>query len=317
MKGIINIWKNADVVQKIILVVGLGLMGGIVGIYIPQITNAQKGKDVEPVDTTQSISTTDFDVTGQLQDKNVNVRKNTLEAIRERQKLIRQKEQEKSKYGFDDSYFKSEFNIDSTKTDEQQVVDQSEPIAVNKTSKKTSKVVYVEKQQSTIEKTKPVLTRQKRLAQSTIGDAASSKVFFNAVVHGDHYIGDGELITLRTTEIIDYNGFKLPRNTYIRGIVDNNNNRIEIDISSIGKDDMVSDVDVTIYDKTDRQIGIPVRLTTSQEAKQDVAGDLVDEVSKDIGVPGIRSLSRSGKKAIKDNRVNILNGHKVLIGFNK
>jgi len=312
----INWWKSIDTVQKIIFLAGGLLTVGIVAVYIPKVTG-NAGPDIMEEKDSTAVSTTDFDINQKVDESKINYRKNTLDAIRERQDLLRKKEEKNEKYGFDDSYFKSEFNIDSTETVEASITDPKPQEEPKQTYVAKREVVYVEAPvEEPVEQAKPVLSRQKRLGSSDANTSSiNNKVFFNAVVHGDHTVRDRELITLRLTEPLEYNGISMPKNSYVRGTVNYNRNRLDIDIRSIGQMDLVNEVKVKVYDKTDRNEGIPVNQLGSQELKQDVSSEVVQDVARDINLPGARSLTRSSKRAIQDERVNILNGHKVLIGF--
>lgn len=316
MKGITNFWKNADTVQKAILIIGLTLSLGIVIVYIPKLQGSEKVVET-PASDSLAVATTDFDVGLEIQEENLNFRKNTLDEIRKRQDLVREKDKTKERYGFGTEYFKSEFNIDTTEN--QEVV---ETIPKPEVQEDRPKVIYVQTKAPTPvveEPKKPVLRRNKRLGstEESSDDISVGKQYFNAVVHGDHYVGSRELIIMRTTESIEYEGLRLPPNSYIRGIINYSANRVSIEITSIGKEDFVTDISVSVYDKTDRQEGIPIRQLGSQEVKQNVASDLVEEVARDVNVPGIRSLRRGSRRAIQEQKVNILNGHKVLIGFTR
>jgi len=130
-----------------------------------------------------------------------------------------------------------------------------------------------------------------------------------ANIHTNQTVKNNERVKFITTKEFEYNNQIFPINTIVYGIAEIRPNRLIIRIEKINQTDM----ELEVFDSEDSQKGLYV-LTPNLNAamKKEIAKEGIDD--QDLSrVPFSRSLRNLFQKSIREEKINLLNGYKVLI----
>lgn len=140
-----------------------------------------------------------------------------------------------------------------------------------------------------------------------------SDEYFKAIVHEDQQVRKGNTVKLRLLEDGYVNGVRLEKNMFLYGIVSISQNRVMIDVQSVLIDSEVKEISLTAYEK-DGLRGIYIPGAVEKEIKDDVLNNVVSDAASRVNIPLIGSAARrSASKKIRDQVVDIPNGHEVIL----
>jgi len=138
-------------------------------------------------------------------------------------------------------------------------------------------------------------------------DIEDIEVYAN--IHTNQVVKNNQRVKFITTKEFEYNNQVFPINTIVYGIAEVRPNRLIIRIDKINQTDMKLEV----FDSEDSQKGLYVLTPNlNAEMKKEIQKEGIDDpdLSK---VPFSRSLRNLFQKSIREEKINLLNGYKVLI----
>lgn len=166
----------------------------------------------------------------------------------------------------------------------------------------------------------PVATAPQRRSSfygSSSGGAApaansnnKSQDFINAVVHGDYTVKTGQTIKIRLVEDGIIDGFTIPKNTIVSGVININNERVIVVISSVKVGSEIKYFRIALYD-TDGVEGIYIPGGVNQQIAQGATQNGVS-ISTRIPVVG-GTVSTGTSQKVQDPTVTIPTGYKVYL----
>ncbi len=140
-----------------------------------------------------------------------------------------------------------------------------------------------------------------------------------AVVHGEQKIETANtIVKFRIIKDGYLNGYLIPKNTYIYGVVSGSNaNRINISISTIQVGGVILQKNLSVYNYGDDIMGIPTSGGDIKDGANQVADESVDQSTNQVG-SGLTSMAISATKSIFRKRrdkisATLYNAHKVFI----
>lgn len=153
-----------------------------------------------------------------------------------------------------------------------------------------------------------------------------SKNTFSACIHNDQTIVDGQSVRLRLTEQLQAGTILIPTNAIISGTARIQGERLGITVNSLEYDGLILPVDLTVYD-TDGQRGIYIPNTGTVNAAKEIianmetsAGTSISLTSNasqqlvaDLGRSAIQGTSQYMAKKLREVKVNLKAGYKVLL----
>jgi len=130
-----------------------------------------------------------------------------------------------------------------------------------------------------------------------------------ANIHTNQTVKNNERVKFITTKEFEYNNQIFPINTIVYGIAEVRPNRLIIRIDKINQTDM----ELEVFDSEDSQKGLYVLTPNlNAEMKKEIAKEGIDD--QDLSrVPFSRSLRNLFQKSIREEKISLLNGYKVLI----
>lgn len=128
------------------------------------------------------------------------------------------------------------------------------------------------------------------------GVAKSKSDNIRAVVHGEHKnLHSGATVKMRLLDNIKLGEWRVPKNTFVYGVLSFSKGRAQITIENINLEDNIIPFKGTIYDK-DGFEGIYVPDNVVDDAKRKAGGDAIS--SLDVNVSSASSLINSGVNAV-------------------
>ena len=147
-----------------------------------------------------------------------------------------------------------------------------------------------------------------------------------AVVAGNQSVTDGESVKLRTTEPMWVGSRLIPRNTVIVGSARVQDERLEIEISSIECDGFIYDVELQVYD-SDGQEGINIPNSMESDALHEIGANMGStmgssinistntgaQIASDVGRGLINGVSQYLTKKMRTVKVHLKAGYRVIL----
>lgn len=147
-----------------------------------------------------------------------------------------------------------------------------------------------------------------------------------AVVANNQSVTDGESVKLRTTEPMWVGSRLIPRNTVIVGSARVQGERLEIEISSIGCEGSIHDVELQVYDY-DGQEGINIPNSMESDALHEIGANMGStmgssinistntgaQIASDVGRGLINGVSQYLNKKLRTVKVHLKAGYRVML----
>lgn len=147
-----------------------------------------------------------------------------------------------------------------------------------------------------------------------------------ACIHNDQTIVDGQSVRLRLTEQLQAGTTLVPTNTIISGTARIQGERMGITVNSLEYDGMILPVELTVYD-TDGQRGIYIPNTGTVNAAKEIVANMgssagtsisltnnaSQQLVADLGRSAIQGTSQYMAKKLREVKVNLKAGYKVLL----
>lgn len=147
-----------------------------------------------------------------------------------------------------------------------------------------------------------------------------------AVVANNQSVTDGESVKLRTTEPMWVGSRLIPRNTVIVGSAKVQDERLEIEISSIECDGSIYDVELQVYD-SDGQEGINIPNSMESDALHEIGANMGStmgssinistntgaQIASDVGRGLINGVSQYLNKKLRTVKVHLKAGYHVML----
>ncbi|SHG36463.1 conjugative transposon protein TraM [Dysgonomonas macrotermitis] len=154
----------------------------------------------------------------------------------------------------------------------------------------------------------------------------SEKNTISAIIHDDQVIVDGQTTRLRLTEPLMAGTMLVPENTIVTGIAKVQNERLDIQISSIEYQGTIIPVEMSTYD-SDGQRGIYIPGSLEMNAAKEIMANMGNSVgtsftmtestgaqlTSDLTKGAIQGLSAYMQKKIKQVKVTLKSGYKVML----
>jgi conjugative transposon TraM protein len=148
----------------------------------------------------------------------------------------------------------------------------------------------------------------------------------SACIHNDQTITDGQSVRLRLTEQLQAGTILVPTNAIISGTARIQGERLSITVNSLECDGSILPVDLTVYD-TDGQRGIYIPNTGTVNAAKEIianmgtsAGTSINlssnagqQLVADLGRSAIQGTSQYMAKKLREVKVNLKAGYKILL----
>ncbi len=166
-----------------------------------------------------------------------------------------------------------------------------------------------------------------RSFNTSVGSAGIvNKNTIAAVVAGNQSVTDGESVKLRTTEPMWVGSRLIPRNTVIVGSARVQDERLEIEISSIECDGFIYDVELQVYD-SDGQEGINIPNSMESDALHEIGANMGStmgssinistntgaQIASDVGRGLINGVSQYLNKKLRTVKVHLKAGYRVIL----
>lgn len=135
----------------------------------------------------------------------------------------------------------------------------------------------------------------------------------NCVIHGEHNVTNGQKVKLRTTQQAVFGNQIVPENTYLYGIANFSQERVNIVVSSININNNIIRQQFNVYD-IDGGEGIYIPGGIDQKIGQDALSNGAGR-GINVNIPIIGGSVNTGglSQKLKDASVNIPSGYKVFI----
>lgn len=163
---------------------------------------------------------------------------------------------------------------------------------------------------------------------NTLGGEAgiSVKNTISAVIHDDQTVVDGQTTRLRLTEPLIAGTTLIPENTILTGVAKIQGERLDIQISSIEYQETIIPVEMVTYD-SDGQKGIHIPGSLEMNAAKEIIANMGNSVgtsftmtqsagaqlSSDLSKGAIQGLSAYMQKKIKQVKVTLKSGYRVML----
>lgn len=155
--------------------------------------------------------------------------------------------------------------------------------------------------------------------------SATAKNTIAAVVAGNQSVIDGESVKLRTTEPMWIGNRLIPRNTSITGAARVQDERLEIEISSIECDGSIYEVELQVFD-SDGQEGINIPQSMESDALHEIGANMgstmgssinistnTAQIASDVGRGLINGVSQYLTKKMRTVKVHLKSGYRVML----
>jgi len=153
-----------------------------------------------------------------------------------------------------------------------------------------------------------------------------TKNTISACIHDDQTIIDGQSVRLRLTEQLQAGTILVPTNAIISGTARIQGERMGISVNSLEYDGLILPVDLTVYD-TDGQRGIYIPNTGTVNAAKEIVANMgtsagtsisltsnaSQQLVADLGRSAIQGTSQYMAKKLREVKVNLKAGYKVLL----
>ena len=147
-----------------------------------------------------------------------------------------------------------------------------------------------------------------------------------ACIHNDQTIVDGQSVRLRLTEQLQAGTILVPTNAIISGTARIQGERMGITVNSLEYDGLILPVDLTVYD-TDGQRGIYIPNTGTVNAAKEIVANMgtsagtsisltsnaSQQLVADLGRSAIQGTSQYMAKKLREVKVNLKAGYKILL----
>jgi len=147
-----------------------------------------------------------------------------------------------------------------------------------------------------------------------------------ACIHNDQTIVDGQSVRLRLTEQLQAGTILVPTNAIISGTARIQGERMGITVNSLEYDGLILPVELTVYD-TDGQRGIYIPNTGTVNAAKEIVANMgtsagtsisltsnaSQQLVADLGRSAIQGTSQYMAKKLREVKVNLKAGYKVLL----
>ncbi len=147
-----------------------------------------------------------------------------------------------------------------------------------------------------------------------------------ACIHNDQTIVDGQSVRLRLTEQLQAGTILVPTNAIISGTARIQGERMGITVNSLEYEGLILPVDLTVYD-TDGQRGIYIPNTGTVNAAKEIVANMgtsagtsisltsnaSQQLVADLGRSAIQGTSQYMAKKLREVKVNLKAGYKVLL----
>jgi conjugative transposon TraM protein len=148
----------------------------------------------------------------------------------------------------------------------------------------------------------------------------------SACIHNDQTIVDGQSVRLRLTEQLQAGTILVPTNAIISGTALIQGERMGITVNSLEYDGLILPVDLRVYD-TDGQRGIYIPNTGTVNAAKEIVANMgtsagtsisltsnaSQQLVADLGRSAIQGTSQYMAKKLREVKVNLKAGYKVLL----
>ncbi len=147
-----------------------------------------------------------------------------------------------------------------------------------------------------------------------------------AVIAGNQSVTNGQSVKLRTTEPMWIGNRLIPRNTILVGAARLQNERLEIEISSIECQGSIYDVELKVYD-SDGQEGINIPNSMETDALHEIGANMGStmgssinistdagaQIASDVGRGLINGVSQYLTKKMRTVKVHLKSGYRVML----
>ena len=162
---------------------------------------------------------------------------------------------------------------------------------------------------------------------SSVGMKRSvGKNTITAVIAGNQSVTNGQSVKLRTTEPMWIGNRLIPRNTVLVGAARLQDERLEIEISSVECQGSIYDVELKVYD-SDGQEGINIPNSMESDALHEIGANMGStmgssinistdagaQIASDVGRGLINGVSQYLTKKMRTVKVHLKSGYKVML----
>ncbi len=147
-----------------------------------------------------------------------------------------------------------------------------------------------------------------------------------AVIAGNQSVTNGQSVKLRTTEPMWIGNRLIPRNTVLVGAARLQDERLEIEISSVECQGLIYDVELKVYD-SDGQEGVNIPNSMETDALHEIGANMGStmgssinistdagaQIASDVGRGLINGVSQYLTKKMRTIRVHLKSGYRVML----
>ena len=147
-----------------------------------------------------------------------------------------------------------------------------------------------------------------------------------AVIAGDQSVTNGQSVKLRTTEPMWIGNRLIPRNTVVVGAARLQDERLEIEITSVETNGSIYEVDLKVYD-SDGQEGINIPNSMESDALHEIGANMGStmgssinistdagaQIASDVGRGLINGVSQYLTKKMRTVKVHLKSGYRVML----
>ena len=146
-----------------------------------------------------------------------------------------------------------------------------------------------------------------------------------AVIHQDQDIISGSVVKLRLSDSISVNGALIPKNEFVYGIAQVEDERLKIDIASLRYKNSILPVSLSVYD-LDGLEGLYIPGAITRDASKKGVDDAIQSLqimtmdpslSAQVAGAGIQAAKGLFGKKVRQIRVKVKAGYKLLLRDNK
>ena len=147
-----------------------------------------------------------------------------------------------------------------------------------------------------------------------------------AVIAGNQSVTNGQSVKLRTTEPMWIGNRLIPRNTTVVGATRLQDERLEIEITSVETNGSIYEVDLKVYD-SDGQEGINIPNSMESDALHEIGANMGStmgssinistdagaQIASDVGRGLINGVSQYLTKKMRTVKVHLKSGYRVML----
>lgn len=147
-----------------------------------------------------------------------------------------------------------------------------------------------------------------------------------AVIAGNQSVTNGQSVKLRTTEPMWIGNRLIPRNTVVVGAARLQDERLEIEITSVKTNGSIYEVELKVYD-SDGQEGINIPNSMESDALHEIGANMGStmgssinistdagaQIASDVGRGLINGVSQYLTKKMRTVKVHLKSGHRVML----